>query len=240
MERILGWAGASLPGGDGEAGLLIIGAELGLCGSYNSHLVEAGATRRAELGPGPTFCVGRRAATLLGRRGVEPARIYEGPTSVRGITGLLLELAEHLLTTYASQRLSSLDIVSSRFGGVGTTKPTTLRLLPVEPSGRADGPRPRYVGDEHFASAAVREFLYVTLFDLLLDALASEHGARLTATEAAERWLDERSDRLRRHLQATRREASTQEMIEIVSGARARARQGRALPGSGPQQPPST
>lgn len=41
------------------------------------------------------------------------------------------------------------------------------------------------------ASAAIREYLYIVLYDLLLDALASEHGARFVAMQAAERWLDE-------------------------------------------------
>lgn len=226
VERIAGWVGASLPAGDGPTGLLIIGAELGLCGSYNARLVDAAAERRAELGEGPTLCVGRRAAAMLGRREVEPHKVYEGPTSARGITGLLLELAEDVLTRYADERLSCFEIISSRFDGVGNTPPTRTRLLPIEAEEGGEGgeaPRARYVGRASFGSAVVREFLYITLFDLLLDGLASEHGARLAATEAAERWLDERSEHLHRRLMATRREASTQEMIEIVSGARARA-----------------
>jgi F-type H+-transporting ATPase subunit gamma len=135
---------------------------------------------------------------------------------------LLLSLAEDVLTLFAQQRLSSFDIVSSRFGGVGTTRPTAVRLLPIEPAPPDDARRARYVGPQHFLSSVVREYLYITIYDLLLDALASEHGARLAATEAAGSWLDERSERLRRHLMATRREASTQEMIEIAAGARAR------------------
>jgi F-type H+-transporting ATPase subunit gamma len=224
VARILDWAGAGLAAGEGEAGLLVIGAELGLCGGYNARLAEAGRQVREELGPGPTFCVGRRAATLLARHEVDIERVHEGPTSVGGITRLLLELAEEILTTFATRRLSSFDIVSSRFGGVGSAAPEKVRLLPVEPRASETGPRVRYVRPDELASATIREFLYITLYDLLLDALASEHGARLIATQAAEKWLDERTDRLHRHLMATRREASTQEMIEISSGARARAR----------------
>lgn len=222
VERILGWAGPSPMQGDGAAGLVVIGAELGLCGAYNTRIIEAAAPRRSELGAGPTFCVGQRAATLLLRRKVELAKSYHGPTSVGGIPSLLLELAEDVLTTFANENLSSFDIVSSRFGGVGMVSPTTVRLLPIEPSSVNGLRRARYVGEEHFVSAVVREFLYITLYDLLLDALASEHGARLTATQTAEAWLDERTARLQRHLMATRREASTQEMIEIAAGARAR------------------
>jgi F0F1-type ATP synthase gamma subunit len=71
-------------------------------------------------------------------------------------------------------------------------------------------------------AAVVREYLYITLYDLLIDALAAEHSARLVATEAAEQWLTERSHRVRRQLVATRREATTQEVLEIATGARAR------------------
>jgi F0F1-type ATP synthase gamma subunit len=82
------------------------------------------------------------------------------------------------------------------------------------------------------ARVGIREHLYITLCDLLIDALASEHGARLMATQSAEQWLGERTDRLRRRLAAARREASTQETIEIAAGARAR----RAPPA--PSAPP--
>jgi len=224
VERILICSGASLASGDGAAGLLVIGGELGLCGGYNTQMIEAGAKRRAELGEGPTFCVGQRAATLLGRRKVEVTRIYHGPTSVVGIPSLLLELAEDVLTTFANENLSSFDFVASRFSGVGTASPTPVRLLPIEPSVVDGRRRARYVGDDHFSGAVIREFLYVTIYGLLLDSLASEHGARLAATEAAETWLEERTERLHRHLMATRREASTQEMIEIAAGARVRRR----------------
>jgi F-type H+-transporting ATPase subunit gamma len=94
----------------------------------------------------------------------------------------------------------------------------------VRPPG---APAPRYSPADVLAAAAARELLYVTLFSLLLDALAAEHGARLTAAQSAVAWLDERADRLRRQLAAARREASTQEVIEIAGGARARTAQRR-------------
>lgn len=224
VERILDWSGASFASGDGAAGLLVVGAELALCGGYNMRMVEAGAKRRAELGAGPTFCVGHRARILLGRQGVAVAHTYHGPTSVSGLASLLLRLAEDVLTTFANEKLSSFDVVSSCFNGVGSVLPTTVRLLPIEPAFRDGRPRVRYLSAETFNSAVVREYLYVTIYDLLLDALAAEHGARLAATESAEAWLDERTERLRRQLMATRREASTQEMIETAAGRTRRAR----------------
>jgi F-type H+-transporting ATPase subunit gamma len=237
IDRIVSFTGASLPQGTGPAGLLVVGAELGLCGSYNARLVAAAAEHRASLGPGPTLCVGHRAAILLGRQGVELQGTFAAPTSVRGIPALLLRIAEEALTLYVTRSLSRLDVVSCQFAGVGAEKPVATQLLPLPAPAEAPSPDerprrrrvasarapvPRYVGRSHLESVAAREFLYVALYDVLLDALASEHGARLVATQSAESWLDERASRLARNLAAARREASTQEMIEIVAGARAR------------------
>jgi F-type H+-transporting ATPase subunit gamma len=222
IEPIVASSGATLGPGSGPAGLLVIGGELGLCGDYNSRLIAAAADRRGALGPGSTTCVGHRAGAFLARRHVEVDRVYAAPTSVRGITELLLRLVEDVLTVYVTRQLSSFDIVSSRFGGVGVHRPVDARLLPVEAMRVQATPAVRYVSAGQLASAAIREFLYVTVYDVLLDALASEHGARLVATQSAEKWLDERTERVRRQLAASRRETSTQEVIEIAAGARAR------------------
>ena len=200
----------------------MVGAELGLCGSYNSTLADAGARRRAELGPGPTVCMGRRASILLTRRGVALDRSYDAPTSVHGIPQALMGLSQDLLSAHVDKGLGGLEVVSSRFEGVGAHRPVITRLLPVDVPPATTGPVVRYVTRERAAVIAVREQLYVILHELLLDALASEHGARLQATQSAERWLDERAGHLRRFLASARREASTQEVIEIAAGARAR------------------
>jgi F-type H+-transporting ATPase subunit gamma len=220
IVRLGGFENALAPGSNG-AGLLVIGAELGLCGSYNHQIVEAGAAHREAHGKGPTFCVGRRASMLLARRGVVLTQTYGATTSVHGITPLLLRLAEDVLTCFATESLSTFDIVSSRFAGVGAVHATSVRFLPFEVESRTTAKPLRYVSREAFASSATRELLYATLYGLLLDALATEHGARLVATQAAEEWLDERASQLRRHLTATRRELSTQEVLEIAVGARA-------------------
>ena len=75
----------------------------------------------------------------------------------------------------------------------------------------------------HLDEVAERERLFIALHNLLLDAMASEHGLRLVATNAAGEWLDRELERARRQLGSLKREAATQEMLELVSGASARA-----------------
>lgn len=229
VDRVLARTGAELLPGPGRVGLVVVGAELGLCGGYNRRVVDAGMARRAELGDGPTLAVGKRAALLLQRRGVAVTRSFPAATSVEGITRLLLSLAEEILTSWADQHLSAFDVVSARFGGVGDTPPEVRRLLPIDRPAPPGGTVLRYGDPDAIRAAAVRELLYISLYELLLDAVAAEHGARLAATQAAERWLDERTTEVHRRLVSARREAATQEVIEIAGGARARARaRGRA------------
>jgi F-type H+-transporting ATPase subunit gamma len=227
IDRLLQSTGASLPAGDGPRGLVVIGGELGFCGGYNARVAAAAAEYRDEHGAGPTFCVGHRVATYLRRQGGELHQVYAAPNSVRGAHEALLKLAQHILEAYIDSGCSGFDVVSSRFRGVGAFHIAITQLLPVEISPSPEAPAPRYASSDHLAAVALRELLYITMVELLLDALASEHGARLVATQSAEQWLEERIAHMRRRLSAARREASTQEVIEISAGARARRRHGR-------------
>jgi F-type H+-transporting ATPase subunit gamma len=222
IDHLLESTGARLPAGRGAKGILVLGADLGLCGGYHAALVAAATERRRELGPGPTYCLGRRTGRLLVRHGTDVARTYTAPSSVHGVTEALLGLAQEVLTEYVTRDLSSLDVLSACFEGVGSYSPRFTRLLPVDAKASAHAPKTRYTGRERLAEVAVRELLYITMYELLLDALASEHGARLVATQSAEQWLAARIGRLSRELSSIRREASTQEVIEIALGARAR------------------
>jgi F0F1-type ATP synthase gamma subunit len=69
-------------------------------------------------------------------------------------------------------------------------------------------------------TVALREFLYIVLFQILLDALAAEHSTRLVATSSAAEWLKTRMAETRRQLATSHRESSTQELLELTSGAR--------------------
>jgi F0F1-type ATP synthase gamma subunit len=71
----------------------------------------------------------------------------------------------------------------------------------------------------------VREYLYATLYETLLEALASEHGKRLVTADSACSWLAERIAATRRRAAAIRRATSTQEILEVVTAARAARRE---------------
>jgi len=202
--------------------VLLIAADLGLCGGYTQQLVEK-ALQEHRRNPGLFYCVGRRPLPILRREHLAVTRQYSATPSVDGLTHVLLTLADDVLGDYIQGRFGSLTVVSATFEGVGAFSATLTQVLPVVPSREHEvHAATPYVDAQVLARTAVREYLYSTLYELLLDALASEHGARLVATQSAGEWLDGQIRGLRRQLAAVRQETSTQEVLDVASGARTR------------------
>ncbi len=132
-------------------------------------------------------------------------------------------LAQDLLDDYATNQIGGLHVVSAAFEGVGRFSPISASLLPIQPvAGIQPFRRSPYVSTDHLSAAAVREYLYITLYEMLLDALAAEHGMRLMAAESALEWLEDAAAKASRRLTSARSEASTQELLDIVAGGRQR------------------
>jgi F-type H+-transporting ATPase subunit gamma len=204
-------------------GLLLIVSDLGLCGDYNTRLVQAAVQEYQQEGEGPLYCVGRRPRAVLARYDLKPQRLYHAPASVDGLPNLLLQLAQDLLDDFLRQEMGNLFVVSARFEGAGRFSPVVTRVLPIRSERPTEPLRlTHYQSHRRLAAVAVREFLYTTLYELLLDSLASEHGMRLLAAESARTWLDETSETVRRQLSACRRESTTQEVLDIVAGSKLR------------------
>jgi F-type H+-transporting ATPase subunit gamma len=225
LERTMGVLGTMLPEpvrDDHPTAVVLVAADLGLCGDYVSRLSAEAAAARAELGPGPLWCVGRRAARPLARAGLTADRIWNGATGTLALPRLLVPLVNAIVGARADGHIGSLTIVAARFEGAGHFRPVRVRLLPVRPPPGAAPLRPSpYTSPAHLTAVVVREFLYVALYETFLEALAAEHGKRLVVTESARNWLQERRQATVRQLGAQRRETATEEVLEVAAGARA-------------------
>jgi len=203
------------------AGIVLIAADLGLCGDYATSLVRETVAARTQLGGGPLFCLGRRALAQLERAGLQPDRLHPSPASVGAIPHLLFPLVDEIVDMAKLGQLDSLTLVAAHFEGAGSYRPLQVRVLPVGPS--PDQPKLQaspYCGSEHLQDVVIREYLYAVLFEALLGALASEHGKRLVIAESARTWLAERIERTHRLVAEIRREQSTQEVLEVANAAR--------------------
>lgn len=202
-------------------GLIVVGADLGLCGDYSARIAAEAAAARREIGPGRVYCVGRRIQRPLENAGIALDRRYPAPVSAAGLAPVLIPLVNDVVADRRNGMVGDVVLVSARFAGAGRFSPVRSRILPVAapPGAVTLAPSP-YVRPAHLAAVLMREFLYVSLFESLLDALAAEHGKRLMSAESAWSWLGKRIAATASRLGALRRETTTQEVLEVASGAR--------------------
>jgi F-type H+-transporting ATPase subunit gamma len=226
IDDVLAAIGLAPPGMEpAPPGLVLIASDLGLCNGYNARLVEKVVAQHAHLQFRVVYSVGRRPVSLLQRAGMTITRLYQTPTSVAGLTRLLLDLAQEILSDHVAGQFASLYVISARFEGVGAFTPICTQIWPAPPASPTASIRPSaYVSRERLVMVALREFFYIMLFQLLLDALAAEHSTRLVATASAAEWLKTRMVTSRHQLATIRREAMTQELLDVVSGARQQRR----------------
>ncbi len=209
---------------DKPAQLVLITSDRGLCGGYNANLIRlAEQFLASEEGRGAvlTAC-GRRGRDYFRRR---QARIVAEHVNIGREFDLALarELTSELLGRFEKGEIGSAYVVYSHFRSALSQQPTLEKLLPVEPPASADG-----VGEYLFEPA--RDVLLSTLlpsyvetrvYHALLEASASEHGARMTAMDNATRNASEMIDRLTLAMNRARQAGITKELMEIVGGAEA-------------------
>ena len=208
------------------AGLLVIASDLGLCGDYNSRLSHLAVQEAKRHAVESVYSVGRRSRAALAKNAIVPIRTYDAPASLEGLSRVLLGLAQDVMEDYLALKIGSLQVVSASFEGVGHFSPLSIQVLPiVSVEGTKPLRRSPYIDANHLAAVAAREYLYITLYEILLDALAAEHGMRLLAAESALEWLDSTAILTSRRLVSARSEAATQELLDIVAGGRKRLRE---------------
>jgi len=208
-------------------GVVIIGADRGLAGAYNANIMRKAMEilRGREPETVKLLLAGRKAAGYFRRRPYEIAASLGVPTSnvtfsdIRGITTKLRSLFENKV-------VDAVYLVYAQFVTPMVQRPVALKLLPVEPPEDTNyGAAPTdYIfepaPDKLFADLLPR-YVDTQVYQALVEAVASEHGARMTAMSAATKNASDMIDSLTLAYNKARQAAITKELTEIVAGAEA-------------------
>jgi F-type H+-transporting ATPase subunit gamma len=206
---------------DAPAGILLLTSDLGLCADFNSRLSQHASEMPATFPKARYYVVGRRGCNALRKKTQDIYRNYFAPASVDGLAGSLRTVAEDVFTDYGQRNISRLIVVSARFEGAGRFSVSQTQVLPLHfPADGEPAILSPWQSPAHLLQVALREYLYIVLYELLLDSLAAEHGMRLVAAETARKWIRDSSQTVQRQLSAVRRENSTQEVLDIVAASR--------------------
>ena len=207
--------------------LLLLTADRGLCGGYNSNLIRAAeGFLRSQRGEKEIqlAVVGRKGVDYFRRRKVEMAERYIN-IGARPAEELAAELAEKLIARFLQGECDAVYMLYSRFRSALSQVPTMEKLAPVAAEkDEGEGQATEYLyepGLEALLSSLLPKVVEVGIYRALLEASAGEHGARMTAMDSATSNAAEMISTLTLQMNRARQASITKELLEVVSTAEA-------------------
>ncbi len=214
-------------------GLLVITSNKGLAGAYNANVIrytlkKVEALREQGIGV-KLFVVGQKGYSSLKRKaescGFEIVKKYtkisQDPTSANAIV-----IAEDMASAYVAGMIDNMEIITTRFKNMVSYKVDDWQILPVEKieheenEGSRIDPLMEFEPDmNHILQKLVPMYISNIIYQALLEAVASELAARMTAMSSATTNADEMIRTLTIDYNKARQYAITQEILEVVSGA---------------------
>jgi len=214
--------------------LVIITADKGLCGAFNSNILRASLAFLREQGETSVtlVVVGKKARDFYRRRQ------YEIKSEMLGFFDRLAfshaqELAGGLMQEYLSGEVDEVHLMYNEFRSVAVQRVKREQLLPIESADASKGE-----GGPGGAEAAAGDYIYepspeailaallprhvtTQVYRALMESVAGEYGARMTAMEAATKNGKEMISVLSIQYNKARQERITKELLDIVGGAEA-------------------
>jgi F-type H+-transporting ATPase subunit gamma len=208
--------------------LIVISADRGLCGSFNSNIIKAAGQFIVKEGQGHQVAlglIGRKGRDFFRRRGFDVR--YEAVGIFQRLSfDDAVALADAAIEEFTSGRASSVYLVYNEFKSVMSQRIVVERLLPIPrlEGEAAAGPTTEYLYEpspaEIFKDLLPRH-VQVQVYRALLESNAAFFAAQMTAMDAATRNSAEMLDNLTLYMNKVRQAAITREIIEVVSGAAA-------------------
>ena len=206
------------------AGLVVAAGDRGLCGSYNSNLFRAvedflrTKTCRFEI-----IAVGAKAVAQARRSNWNVTDSYGSLRDIED-TEKAAQISAQIRRHFDDGSVDSLYVAYTRFLSMSRHMPVIERILPVKPSETEEDADLEYIFEPDAAElikTVVPMAVDAELRYYLLQALASEHAARMIAMTTSSDNAEEMRDDLTKQLNRARQERITSEVLEVVTGAEA-------------------
>jgi F-type H+-transporting ATPase subunit gamma len=224
------------PRGDERYLVVLVTADKGLCGAFNTNLTKAA---QAFIGSNPgkqieILAVGRKGRDFFRRRGAALAGEYIGVTGKGRVDfSEALEIARDVIKRFSEDEgIDKVFLIYNEFKSVMQQRVAIEPLLPVarkasstqEPHSSEAVSLVDYIYEQPPAEIFAKllpQLIETQIFRALLESIASEQGARMTAMDSASKNARELIDSLTLNMNRIRQAAITNEIIEVVSGAAA-------------------
>jgi len=217
-------------GSDQNQLLVVMTAERGLCGGFNSNIAKLARQKAAELkAAGKTvkiLTVGKKGRDALKRDLGDDFIGHVDLSEVKRVGyANAQDIAKGILTRFDAGEFDVATIFFAEFVNVVTQIPTAQQIIPASfeaEEGVSSGAVYDYEpGEEQILADLLPRGVATQIFSALLENGASEQGARMSAMDNATRNAGEMIDKLTIQFNRSRQAVITNELIEIISGAEA-------------------
>ncbi len=215
-------------GESAKKAVVVITSNRGLAGGYNSNVVKL-VTGSEDLHAEETevYAIGGKGKEALERRGYEikadGSAIIESPTYEDAAA-----LCRRDLEAYTTGEIGEIYLAYTHFKNTVSHEPTLIKLLPVELDGEelekaADSNvlMNYEPGEEEALDTIIPKYVTSLFYGALVEAVASENGARMQAMDSATSNAEEMISDLTLKYNRARQGSITQELTEIIAGASA-------------------
>lgn len=211
--------------------LMLVTADKGLCGAFNTNLTKAAQQFVQEHSEQhiQIYAVGRKGRDFFRKRRADLVQERIGVTSKQVTYDIASEIADEVMEMYADKEraLDGVFLLYNEFKSALQQRVVINQILPI--GGKAlttdktsslvdpifEQPPAQILGE------LLPKLIRIQVFHSLLESVASENGARMAAMDSATRNASEVIDTLTLHMNRVRQASITNEIIEVVSGAAA-------------------
>jgi len=213
-------------GASSKKAIIAITANRGLAGGYNSNIVKLITNSEIPKEDVYIYAIGRKGKELLDRKGYEIKEDYSDVINEPLYTDAK-EICSAVLQAFADGEIGEIYLAYTAFKNTVVHVPQLIKLLPVasEEKGQdaqTDDTPMNYEPDEEEAlDMIIPKYIASLIYGALIEAVASENGARMQAMDNATSNADDMIANLSLKFNRARQASITQELTEIISGANA-------------------
>ncbi|HET6420056.1 MAG TPA: ATP synthase F1 subunit gamma [Geobacteraceae bacterium] len=208
-----------------KALLMVITSDRGLCGSFNANICKSAERfikeRSADYEELTVMTIGRKGNEYLKNRATIRKNYQNILSNLNYQTAALI--AQEVIEGFLAGEYGEVHLLYNSFRSVMSQDITFVRLLPIaQPEGEEEQFRPEAIyepGKEELLAELLPKHIEVQIFHALLESIAAEHGARMTAMDSATKNASEMIDKLTLQYNRARQAAITKELLEIIAGA---------------------
>jgi len=213
--------------GKGRALVVLMTADRGLCGGFNGNVSKAAERFLRQNEEGfealDLMIIGRKGKELLKRKlGEKIVKVYENITGDISYSTASL-LGQEIVEGFTSEKYDAVYLLYNAFRSAISQEVTIDKLLPIVPKEVEEGAHVAEYLYEPSRGEVLEQILpkhiEVQVFRGLLESVASEHGARMSAMDSASKNASEMIGKLTLQYNRARQAAITKELMEIISGA---------------------